>query len=183
MRRLAILLAVLAMPVLASPTTADASDAGGFQWGSAKACAVLSPTDVRCYPTEAAMEAATSGPRADDGGSSGGDATVMTASTTSAAYCAGRSDLWVYLYEHVGFVGRVIKFRDAGIWQNLTTWDFNDKASSWRNDTYCGTWLAEHTNGGGIWLWLPPRTSGHFYAGDPWNDRASSLHITFSSTP
>lgn len=159
------------LTVVVAPVAASADD-GGFHWGNAKACAVLSPSEVKCFASEAAMEAATKSTTT----SSSDSNSVSTSSTTASVYCAGRSDLWLYLYEHGNFGGRVLKFRESDIWQNLTVWDFNDKTSSWRNDTYCTVYLAEHISGGGALLSLPARSSSS-YIGDAWNDRASSLYI------
>lgn len=173
-RRSFLFLAVIGMVAVAGLAPAHAgSDSTTFDWGNAKACAVFSVDDVRCYPSEAAMEATT----AKESSSPSSSDSVSTMSTASG-YCAGRSDLWLYLYEHSNFGGRVLKFRDTNIWQNLTVWDFNDKTSAWRNDTYCYVDLAEHINGAGLWLTLLPRTSNS-YIGDVWNDRVSSLYINY----
>lgn len=162
---------LVAMVAMAAPVGAS-DDGTGFDWGNAKACAVLSPSEVKCFGSEAAMEAATS----ESGVISTSDFDSVSTMSTASVYCANRSDLWLYLYEHANFGGRVLKFRDSNIWQNLTVWDFNDKTSSWRNDTYCTVYLAEHINGGGALLSLPARSSSS-YIGDAWNDRASSLYI------
>lgn len=141
-------------------------------WEGNSACAVISATDVRCFGTEAAMERATS-PRAL------GETTTTTDTVASAAagYCAGRSDLWLYLYEFSGYGGRVLKFRDIGYWQNLSTWGFSDQMSSWRNDTYCSVYAADGANGAGSWLTLAARSSST-YVGGTWDNRVSSIFIT-----
>lgn len=174
MRRFVVLLIVPVVAMALATPVGASTESGAFDWGDAQACAVLSATEVRCFASEAAMEAATSAPALV--GTSGPTSSTTSSTSTASIYCAGRSDLWLYLYEHGNFGGRVLKFREADIWQNLTVWDFNDKTSSWRNDTYCTTYLAEHINGGGALLSLPARSSSS-YIGDSWNDRASSLYI------
>lgn len=176
MRRFVVSLAVLALTIAGASVAEASTDGSGFDWGDAQACAVFSATDVRCYASEAAMEAATSA--ASQSGSGSDSLLAPTTLSTAVLYCANRSDLWLYLYEHGNYGGRVLKFRDAGLWQNLLPWDFNDKTSSWKNTTYCTVYLAEHENGGGAWLTLPARSQSS-YIGDAWNDRVSSLYITF----
>lgn len=140
-------------------------------WQGAGACAVLSTDDVRCYDTEKEMNDALA---AEEQPSS---AAAVEGASAAAAYCAGRSDLWLTLYEHASFGGRAVSFRDPGYWQNLSTWGFDKAMTSWRNNTYCLAYAAEGAGGGGAWLNLPARSSSA-NVGTAWNDRASSVYLT-----
>ncbi|MCA1711903.1 MAG: peptidase inhibitor family I36 protein [Actinobacteria bacterium] len=142
-------------------------------WQGARACAVTSSTYAECFDSFEEMEAATND-----------DATAPLVLAWDgaapverlAADCAGDNSRWLYLYEHVNFGGRVLKFNDVGYWQNLTTYDFNDQLSSWWNTTLCDARIAQDTNGGGWLLLLPDRTSSSSMP-TGWNDVASSLKI------
>lgn len=169
MKRTIGVVAVAISIAMSSMVAAEAApEADGVQFPTGQACAVLSMTETRCYASEAEMELATATlalePTSDD------------SMTMMAGYCAGRSDLWLYLYEHSNFGGRVLKFRDADVWQNLTSWDFNDQMSSYKNNTLCTVYIAENINGGGAWLTVGALTSSS-YVGATWNDRASSFWI------
>lgn len=153
----------MAMSSVSAAGAAPKADVVRFPTG--QACAVLSLTETRCFDSEAEMEAATATPESDS----------LTALST---YCAGRSDLWLYLYEHSNYGGRVLKFRDANVWQNLTWWDFNDQMSSYKNTTLCTVYIAEHIDGGGSWLSVGALTSSS-YVGSWWDNRASSFYIAW----
>jgi hypothetical protein len=150
----------------AGAQTAGASSKA--DWSGHQACAVFAADDVRCYSTEAEMRRVTSKAVA-------AERTGATALTASS-YCNGRSDLWVYLYENTGFGGRVLQFRDPAIWQNLSTWAFDDQMSSWRNDTGCAVWAAEGNDGAGSWLTLGANSSNG-NVGATWDNRVSSIYI------
>lgn len=157
----------IAMSSMAAVDAAPTTDVATFPTG--QACAVLSLTETRCYDSEAEMEAATALLALEP---SSGD----SLSSTSVTYCAGRSDLWLYLYEFSNFGGRVLKFRDADIWQDLTAWGFNDQMTSYRNTTLCTVYIAEHIGGGGSWLVVNALTNST-YVGSWWDNRASSFYI------
>lgn len=173
MKRTIVVVAVAtAVAMSAMGVAAGASEADTVQFPTGQACAVMSPTETRCFDSEAEMELATATDvlGADSAGS------TDSAATMSVSYCAGRSDLWLYLYEHSNFGGRVLKFRDADVWQDLTAWGFNDQMSSYKNNTLCTVYFAEHTGGGGAWLTVGALSSST-YVGATWNDRVSSFYI------
>lgn len=173
MKRTIVVLAVSMSVAMSSMSAASAaSDAETVQFPTGQACAVMSLTETLCFDSEAEMELATATAVL---GANSTDST-NSAATAFAGYCAGRSDLWLYLYEHSNYGGRVLKFRDADLWQNLTWWDFNDKMSSYRNTTLCTVYIAEHADGLGAWLTVGALTSST-YVGATWNDRASSFYI------
>lgn len=164
MKRTIGVVAVAISIAMSSMVAAEAApEADAVQFPTGQACAVLSLTETRCYDSEAEMEAATAS--LDD-----------SLSTLASGYCAGRSDLWLYLYEHSNYGGRTLKFRDADIWQNLTWWDFNDQMSSYKNNTLCTVYIAEHIDGAGSWLVVSALSSSS-WVGSSWDNRASSFYI------
>lgn len=139
-------------------------------WEGAAVCAVVTPTDTRCYDSQAEADADL--------------ATVAGAGSTSSlsgadsldAACGGDTSKWVYLYADANYGGRVLQFQDTGSWQDLATWGFDNQLSSWRNTTACTATVAQNTQGGGSHLSLGAGGASS-YVGDAWNDQASSLFI------
>lgn len=144
-------------------------------WGEARACVIWEQASAsECFRTEAEMSehiaavARTLAPN--------------TASAQAAAQCSS----WLTLYSHpyynqgINWNERVLSFRDRGVWQNLTTYNFNDNLSSYIVGA-CGVHLAEHFGGAGFWY--PGNTSA--YAREPrmaagttnWDNRVSSICI------
>ncbi len=93
----------------------------------------------------------------------------------AAGDCNGTNAYWLYLYEHPYYGGRIIQFNDANFWQNVGDYGFDNRTSSWWNDTDCYSYLAEHPWGGGAHLGLPSMTWQASMGW--WNDRVSSLYI------
>ncbi|MBW3669091.1 MAG: peptidase inhibitor family I36 protein [Actinobacteria bacterium] len=165
MKRTIVVVVVAVSVAMSSMAVAEAApEADVVKFPTGQACAVLSLAETVCFDSEAEMEAATS------------SLTDDTLVTTSSTYCAGRSDLWLYLYEHSNYGGRTLKFRDADLWQNLTWWDFNDQMSSYKNNTLCTVYIAEHIDGGGSWL-IVSALSSSSWVGSTWDNRASSFYI------
>jgi len=87
----------------------------------------------------------------------------------------------LHLYQHTNFnpfgVGKHLTFCDRGYWQNLTSYDFNDKLSSYKTGVR-GAYFAEHTGGGGYWY---PGDTGVCVSSSSmmggWNDKISSIYI------
>ena len=82
---------------------------------------------------------------------------------------------WLTLYEHVGYAGRSLRFRDQGIYQDLADWGFASQTSSYRIGA-CATALRDAG-----WVGYPGPTG----AGDSsasmvsgWNDRVRYLRIS-----
>jgi hypothetical protein len=87
---------------------------------------------------------------------------------------------WVCVWEHVDFRGRMLKWSQPGGWINLGgALGFNDKLSSWCNNTGRDAQLSFHTNGGGRKTCLQNNTCASRVSSD-WNDEASSIRITNS---
>lgn len=87
---------------------------------------------------------------------------------------------WLCLWENAGYGGRMVQFQDAGSWQSLVPYGFNDLTSSWRNRRAVDARLGENA-GGGTNICVGNGGSAS-YIGDAWNDRVSSVYITNSST-
>jgi hypothetical protein len=111
-------------------------------WAGAQICEVWTKTDVRCYATQQEMRAA--------------HAKILAASGVQGPY--GTQDLkgcpggpfeyeWVCLYEYTNWGGRRLQFKDPDIWQDLNTWGFADKASSWAKTRNPGFKLLDYRTG------------------------------------
>jgi len=132
------------------------------------ACAVLSTTDIRCYDSQTEMEHAL-----------GFDAHPRNPRLVSpfVSYCQNRTDLWLTLYDGTGFTGTSVSFRDAGLWQNLSNFGFDNTMSSWVNNTLCTALGAQDANGGGNWLSMAA-SSSNSNVGSTWDNVVSSIFIT-----
>jgi hypothetical protein len=97
--------------------------------------------------------------------------------TPDVSYCAGRTDLWLTLYDGTSFSGTSVSFRDAGIWQNLSSFSFDNTMSSWVNNTLCTALGAQDANGGGNWLSMGA-SSSNSNVGSTWDNVVSSIFIT-----
>jgi hypothetical protein len=84
-------------------------------------------------------------------------------------------DGWVCIWQHTNYEGRMLQFQDRGYWQNLSVYEFNDKASSWRNRINQDARLSEHADGGGALLCMQPNSSSSSMGG--FNDLASSIRL------
>lgn len=136
-------------------------------WEGAQACAVLEAS-IECYDSQAELESALG---------SGSETSAATSSLdTVTSYCLGNSTLWLTLYDDTSFGGRSLNFRDAGIWQNLSAYTFDNSMASWVNNTYCDALAAWDANGGGSWLTMTARSSSA-NVGSTWNNNASSIYI------
>jgi hypothetical protein len=84
-------------------------------------------------------------------------------------------DGWVCIWEHTNYEGRMLKFQDRGYWQDLSVYEFNDRASSWRNRINQDARLSEHAGGGGTLLCMQPNSSSSGVG--QFNDKASSIRL------
>lgn len=84
-------------------------------------------------------------------------------------------DGWVCLWEHSNYEGRMLQFQDRGFWQSLSAYNFNDKASSWRNRINQDARLSQHANGEGSLLCMQPNSSSSSMGG--FNDLASAIRL------
>src|SRR5690242_1215118 len=84
-------------------------------WQGAQVCAAYNKSNVRCYDSPAAFDAANG----------------LRASVKARRSPYDCPSGWFCLWEHINFAGRKLQFRSQGYCQNLTDWGFNDKASSY----------------------------------------------------
>jgi hypothetical protein len=112
-------------------------------WSGARICEVWTKADVRCYASQAEMRAA--------------HAKILAASGWKGPYqprdlkgCPGGITKfeWVCLYEFRNFGGRRLQFKDPGYWQDLNTWGFRDKTSSWAKTRNPGFKIGDFTGVG-----------------------------------
>jgi len=69
----------------------------------------------------------------------------------------------------------MLQFQDRGYWQNLSVYNFNDKASSWRNRINQDARLSQHADGEGALLCMHPNSSSSSMGG--FNDIASAIRL------
>jgi len=139
-------------------------------WGGAKACAVLSEHDVRCYASEAEQWRDLAKLRRPV------DAELLL---LEDVYCLNRTDLFLILYENTSFGGSSLSLAVADVWHNLSSFSFDDITSSWKNNTYCDVTAATGTSGGGSQTTLGSRSQSSD-VGSTWNDTFSSVKILAS---
>ncbi len=126
-------------------------------WGRAKVCSVLGPNDVRCYASS--VEALAAELRATNPNLTQSQA-LQTARAQEAAVTQASKpncpssfgpfgDDWVCLYEKKDWEGRRLQFNgDLGKWQDLRTYGFEKKTSSWANTRSKGFGLCKNAISG-----------------------------------
>jgi hypothetical protein len=79
----------------------------------------------------------------------------------------------------------MVQFQDRGYWQNLSTYNFNDRARSWANRTAVDARVAEHAttdpNFPGMRRCLQPHSSSSSFD-TPFIDVASAIRIFVTGT-
>lgn len=135
-------------------------------WEGARACAVLTPREIRCYDSEAEQwsDLARRGWR------------TPTAELELVTYCLNRDDLPLTLYENTSYGGTSLSLYEANTWHDLSSLGFDNMTSSWRNNTYCDATAATGTGGTGSTLTLAGRSQDSD-VGSTWNDVISSVQI------
>lgn len=130
-------------------------------WGGATACATDGRT-VHCFRTEAAMTAHLRHDRP----TGGAEGTAQVSCTSS-----------LRLYDGTGYGGQVLAITARYLWINLSTYGFDNRASSYRVGA-CPAYLAESSSGGGAWY--PGDTSAgrqSWSMAVGWNNRISSAYL------
>lgn len=178
-RFLAVLLAAIAVATgafNAPPAHADEGSMATYDgrqidlssdWEGAQACAIL-VTGNYCFDSQEELEAEL-----------GGEDSLAASSVDSESlltYCNGNGSLWLVLYENTSFGGRSLSFRDQGIWQNMSTYSFDNQMSSWDNNTGCTAYAAVDANGGGTWLTMTASSSATSVG--TFDNLTSSIYIT-----
>lgn len=112
-------------------------------WGDARTCVVwMQDGATECFRTEQAADAAM---QRHDRVAAARTAAALATWSLAAVAAPGTLDRlvarahrtrscgdWLTLYEHVGYEGRSLRFRDRGFYQDLADWGFANRTSSYR---------------------------------------------------
>jgi hypothetical protein len=79
------------------------------------------------------------------------------------------------LWENINFSGRMVQFHTSGRWENLSQFNFVDKASSFYNHRNNSSYISSQPNDAGPERCFAPGGSGNF--GSEWNDRAAAAEL------
>lgn len=93
---------------------------------------------------------------------------------TSASSVYGCESGWSCLYEHSGYGGRRLQFRDCGVTQSLGAYGFANQASSWVNNRPHPTTVGAYP---GTTLWYEASYSRSSWVGSTDNDRADTIRL------
>jgi hypothetical protein len=106
----------------------------------------------------------------------------------------GNGTKWTCLYQNANFNGlqqtqqgpgngRMLRFQDAGVEQDLGTWNFRDQTSSWVNTTANEVHITNIKSGGGCYtsgeveLWMEKPDTAMGYVGNTADDKADCIFI------
>lgn len=149
-------------------------------WGDARACVVWRQDgETDCFRTEQAADAAVHRREGLERRHAAAAAVTMAwvpdrRATGPGIVLAASCGNWLTLYEHSGFGGRSLRFRDRGYYQDLADWGFAAQTSSYR----IGSCSASLRDSG--WTAYPGSTAAHASASSMlpgWNDRVRYLRI------
>lgn len=129
-------------------------------WQGARACAVFTADDVRCYDTTEAADRASGYQRAAD---------------PLAARAPACANGWVCLYQYANGEGRRLIFSDE-YWDNLGNYGFDNKTSSWRNNQNSGDNASLAQNGDGSGTRVTLSAPGYASSLGSFDNRASAVH-------
>lgn len=113
-------------------------------WGDARTCVVWNDDgETDCFRTEPAAEAAVQRRQRAEARARTRVAEPVTASSaarsrlraapgTTQPQLASTCSTWLHLYEHTGYRGRSLRFRDTRTTQDLAVWGFASQTSSYR---------------------------------------------------
>jgi hypothetical protein len=128
-------------------------------WGEAQACVVFEADRLaECFRDAATLHARE---------------TELASEVSILASCSTP----LRLFANTGYGGQELDIYTRGVWQNLSTWGFDNKLSSYKVGA-CGSHFAENANGGGSWY--PGNTgagaqSSSMLSG--WDNRVSSVYL------
>jgi Peptidase inhibitor family I36 len=104
-------------------------------------------------------------------------AVIMTFSESPMTVLSPRCpDGWTCFFEHRDWGGRMLQFRDCGIWQFFSDYGFRNQTSSWHNRLNQFVYVDDDDAGVRLWTEYPQARSS--WVGSAANDRADSLLIT-----
>jgi hypothetical protein len=128
-------------------------------WGEAQACVVFDAERVaECFRDVATLHARE---------------TELASEVSILASCSTP----LRLFANTGYGGQELDIYTRGVWQNLSTWGFDNKLSSYKVGA-CDSYFAENANGGGSWY--PGDTSAGAQSSSMlsgWDNRVSSIYL------
>lgn len=105
------------------------------------------------------------------------DGAILRFGVQGAQVCPG---YWLCLYENWHFnqdnSGRMLEFQECCYWQNLSTYNFSNMMSSWKNFGLTDAKWAYDANGGGTKRCMNQGATNQ-WVGTGDNDKASSIYI------
>jgi Peptidase inhibitor family I36 len=103
-------------------------------------------------------------------------AVVMTFPESPVTVLAPRCpDGWTCFFEHRDWGGRMLQFRDCGLWQWFSDYGFRNQTSSWHNRL--NQWVYVDDDDAGVRLWNEFPQARSSWVGSAANDKADSLFI------
>lgn len=108
-------------------------------------------------------------------------ASALTLSPTSGSQSAAGSSCssYVKLYDGTSYTGSSLWLSTRWSWINLSTYGFNQRASSFKIGA-CSAHFADYSNGGGAWYptWATQAYDVASTMASGWNNDVSSVYIT-----
>ena len=139
-------------------------------WGEAQACLIWQQAGIaECFRSEAEMDLRIDALDAAAPASSPGG--IVAAASTCSSY--------LRLYDGTGYGSPVLYLRDRGLWQNLSSYGFDQRASSYKVGA-CSSYFADYTIGGGAWYptYLTQAYDQASSMISGWDNDVSSVYIT-----
>lgn len=159
-------------------------------WGDAHTCVVWNQDgETDCYRTAQAADAAVDRreraetKRAAQHAARMPGATIVSAAVTTRravpshppiALFASQCSTWLTLYEHPGFGGRTLRFRDRGYTQDLSWWGFANETSSYLTGACAATF---RDSGGSEYPGYTGPNYGAYSMWSGWDNRVRYLRI------
>lgn len=153
-------------------------------WGRAKVCSVWKPNNIRCYASS--VEELTAELRGANPNLTQSQALQAARAQEAAVTQASKPNCtspWVCLYEFEKWEGRRLRFQgDLGKWQDLRTYGFEKKTSSWSNTRSKGFALCKNAVSGltpcpsNLYIRFPGRAKSSVMPSG-WNNAAQSVGL------
>lgn len=156
-------------------------------WGDARTCVVWNDDgETDCFRTEQAADAAVQRRQRAEARAHAGVAGPVSATAPMGTgldveprgtqpQMVSICSTWLYLYEHQGYGGRSLRFRDTRTTQDLATWGFASQTSSYRVGA-CPVALRD-AGGAAYPGWTGPHATAWRMASG-WDNRVRYLRIS-----
>ena len=160
-------------PAVYGGETIDLADG---DWHGARVCVVHDRDTIECFATEAHAAAAVDGYDPDHRQTTRDSQEESTSFDEDVAASGDSACYWddtrfLYLYSDPGYAGTVLALNQTGQWDNLADFGFDNRTSSYANQTDCGGLLADGTGGANRTLTAHSAMS----ALGSWDNRISSV--------